>query len=64
MLKFKLRWATKDGEQSKIYEDEKTAKKAKQWLLERGIDNVDIAVILPPKPVREPESDDRAKDGH
>ena len=64
MLKYKLRWNTKDGEQSKIYEDEKTAQKAKQWLLDQGVADVDIAVILPPKPMREPESDDRAKYGY
>lgn len=56
ILKFVVRWEMNGEEQSKEYDDEPTAKKAKAWLIERGATNIDIAVrpikVSSPFPVR------------
>lgn len=40
-----VRWTDKKGTKNrKTYTDYATALKAKNWLLEQGIDNIDIAV--------------------
>ena len=40
-----LRWTDDKGnQQTKEYTDEPTARKAKAWLLERGVTDVDIAI--------------------
>lgn len=44
MLKFVVRWEQDGKTHRKEYDDEKTAKKAKAWLIERGAQNIDIAV--------------------
>lgn len=42
---FVVRWQDDSGKpQSKEYGDETTARKAKAWLLDRGIKAVDIAI--------------------
>lgn len=42
-----LRWTDDKGNQQvKEYTDEKQARKARDWLLERGATNVDIAIRL------------------
>lgn len=47
--KFIVRWRDTKGEHFKPYADEKTARKAKKWLEEKGATNVDITVRLPKK---------------
>lgn len=42
---FVVRWSDENGKsQSKEYKDEATARKAKAWLLDRGVKAVDIAI--------------------
>lgn len=50
MLQFVLRWEENGVKKRKEYSDEATAKKARKWLEERGITDVDIAVRPMPKP--------------
>ncbi len=46
-LKYVVRWSDRDGsDKSKEYDDEKSARKAKEWLLNNGSSSVDIAVSL------------------
>lgn len=46
-MKIKVRYQDKDGnERHKIYDDEPTARKAKQWLLDNGYEGVDMAVVI------------------
>ena len=47
MNKLILRWTDQDGKpQSKRYDDEQSARKAKKWLLDRGALQVDIAIVI------------------
>lgn len=44
-------WTDKDGKkQSKQYTDQRLAYKARQWLLENGATEIDVAVVFKPKP--------------
>ena len=44
---YKVRWTDKNGDKhSKTYDDYATAIKAKHYLIERGADNIDIAVSV------------------
>lgn len=44
---FTVRWSDeKNKPHSKTYETETAAKKAKKWLLERGVRDVDVAVKI------------------
>ena len=47
-MKLLVRWTDKEGNnQSKEYDDYKTATKARDWLLDNGANDADIAVIMP-----------------
>jgi hypothetical protein len=48
MYKFVVRWEKYGKTHRKEYDDEATAKKAKAWVIERGGENVDIAVLVVP----------------
>ena len=51
MNKLVVRWTDDKGQQqSKYYDDHRTALKAQQWLLERGANDADIAVVFKQKP--------------
>ena len=42
---FVVRWSDKNGKQcTKEYEDEESARRAKQWLIDQGVTLVDIAL--------------------
>lgn len=48
---FTVRWSDENNKpHSKTYANEADARKAKQWLLERGVRDVDIAVRVNNKP--------------
>lgn len=48
---FTVRWSDENNKpHSKTYETEAAAKKAKKWLLEHGVRDVDIAVRVNNKP--------------
>lgn len=52
--KLKLSWRPKEGEEikCKIYDDEKIAIKAKNWLIQNGAVDIDLAICVQPKPAQ------------
>ena len=55
-LKFVVRWTDPNGKtHKKEYDDEKSATKAKQWVLDQGAASADVAVLLVKKERKENE---------
>jgi len=47
ILGFTVRWIDDKGlNQKKFYDDEKTARKAADWLINNGADRVDVAIVV------------------
>ena len=57
---FTVRWSDeKNKPHAKTYATEADARKAKQWLLERGVRDVDIAVRINNKPAGGLQNDEK-----
>nr|DAJ84116.1 MAG TPA: Heat induced stress protein YflT [Caudoviricetes sp.] len=57
---FTVRWSDENNKpHSKTYANEADARKAKQWLLERGVRDVDIAVRINNKPAGGLQNDEK-----
>ena len=55
-LKFVVRWTDPSGKtHKKEYDDEKSARRAKEWVLNQGATSADIAVLLVKKERKENE---------
>lgn len=58
MNKLLVRWTDNQGnKQSKLYDDEKLARKARDWLLSMGAEDADIAIVIKPKDSSENTTD-------
>ena len=57
---FTVRWSDENNKpHSKTYANEADARKAKQWLLERGVRDVDTAVRINNKPAGGLQNDEK-----
>lgn len=57
---FTVRWSDENNKpHSKTYANEADARKAKQWLLERGVRDIDIVVRINNKPAGGLQNDEK-----